>query len=113
MPIPKDLNSYAMFFYNKGQMYIPNPNIFGSEMIMVRLPPEALSADNGSYHEYIQDFRLTQTQWKALDHKKLRCDDKHTSMERNINTTACISAFLEKECNCSMALRGSKSYKIR
>ena len=113
MGIHNDLHVYMLFFYNMGQMNIPNPKIFGRDMITLRLPPEALSADNGSYHIFTQDFQVTQTHWRALDHDKLRCDDKHSSMQRNINTSACITEFLENESNCSMALRGSKSNNIR
>ena len=93
-------------------MYVPNPKVFGSDFIRINLPSEALSADNGS-HKYTQDFRLTQTHWKAIDNENQPCDDKHTSIDENVNTTACIVDYLEKESNCSMVLKGSKSHSIR
>ena len=94
-------------------MYIPNPKLFGSDMILMYLPVEAMSTEDGSYHVYNQDFRLTQTHWKAIDNEKQRCDDTHTSIDDSVNTSACIVDYLERESNCSMVLLGSSSPKIR
>ena len=111
--IQNDINYYEVSVYNKGQMYLPNPKIYGTETFRIQLPLEARSAVNGTYQVYKQDFRLTQIHWRALDNKKIRCDDKHTSMDKNVNTTTCIVEYLENESNCSMALSGSKSHMIR
>ena len=111
--IHDDINYYEVSLYNKDQMYLPNPKIYGTEMFRIQLPFEARSAVNGTYQIYEQDFRMTQIHWKALDNKKLRCDDTKTSTDRNVNTTTCIIEYLETESNCSMALRGSTSHIIR
>ena len=94
-------------------MLIPNPKIFGSDMISMYLPKEARYTKNGSYRVYMQDFRLTQTHWKAIDNAKQRCDDKHTSTSDNVSTSACITDYLEQKSNCSMVLMGSKSSSVR
>ena len=112
--MPKDIDYYEVALYNKGQMFLPNPKIFGTDMLRIKLPDEARSVDNGtSYNVYRQDFRMTQIHWKALDNAKQRCDDKHSSLDVSINTTACIVEYLEKEINCSMVLKSSKYHKIR
>ena len=110
--VPKDLKYYELYFYNKGQIYLTNPKIFGSEMIRIYLPVDT-PLRNGEFHVYKQDFRLTQTHWKAIDNKEQRCDDRYTSADNIVNTSACIVAFLEQESNCSMATIGSKNSKIR
>ena len=44
LKIPEDIAYYMIFFYNKGQMYIPNPTkIFGSEFLLIDLPSNALT----------------------------------------------------------------------
>ena len=109
--MPKDINHYEVAIYNKGQMYLPNPKIFGTDMIRVKLSIEPLK--NGTSQHFTQDFRMTQIHWKALDNPKQRCKEKHTSLDENINTSACIVEYLEKQSNCSMALKGSEHHKIR
>ena len=94
-------------------MFIPHPNIFGSDMIRIHLTSEDLSAQNGSYHVFKQDFRLTQTHWKAIDTEKQRCDDKQTSTDEEVDITSCIVDYLEGLSNCSMVLMGSKTPNIR
>ena len=94
-------------------MYLPNAKLFGSDMILMYLPVEAMSTEDGSYHVYNQDFRLTQTHWKAIDNEKQRCDDTHTSIDDSVSTSACIADYLERESNCSMVLLGSTSPNIR
>ena len=111
--MPRDIDYYEVALYNKGQMYLPNPKIFGTDMLRIQLPFEVRSVDNGTYHVYRQDFRLTQIHWKAIDNGKQRCDDKHSSLDESTSTSSCIVEFLEKETNCSMALKGSYHHKIR
>ena len=112
--MPKDIDYYEVALYNKGQIYLPNPNkIFGTDMLRIQLPHEARSVDNGTYHMYRQDLRMTQIHWKTLDNEKQRCDDKHSSLDVSVNTSACIIEYLEKETNCSMVLKGSKYHKMR
>ena len=111
--IPQDIHHYKLFFYNKGQIFIPNPQIYGSDMIRIHLTPDDLSAQNGLYHVFKQDFRLTQTHWKAIDTEKQKCDDKYTSTDEKVDITACIVDYLEGLSNCSMGLMGSKTPNIR
>ena len=113
LKIQDDLNYYEVSLYNKDQMYLPNPKTFGTEMFRIQLPYGATSAVNGTYQIYEQDFRVTQIHWRALDNKKSRCDDTKSSDDKDVNTSTCIVKYFEKETNCSMALKGSTSYKIR
>ena len=52
LPIPEDLDFYMLFFYNKGQMYLPNPTkLFGSEFLLIDLPDSiSQTGGNDSYH---------------------------------------------------------------
>ena len=111
--MPKDIDYYEIALYNQGQMYLPNPKIFGTDMLRIQLPFEARALNNGTFYVYKQDLRMTQIRWKALDHEKHRCNDKHSSLDVSINTSECIAEYLEKEINCSMILRGSKYHEIR
>ena len=51
LAIPEDLDFYMLFFYNKGQMYLPNPTkLFGSEFLLIDLPDSiSQTAENGGY----------------------------------------------------------------
>ena len=114
--MPEDIYHYEVALYNKDQMYLPNPKIFGTDMIRIQLPDsvrEPSLAENATKLSYRQDFRITQIHWKALDNSKQRCDDTNTSLDENMNTSACIVEYLEKMSNCSMALKGSKHNQIR
>lgn len=104
MPIPEDIMTYMVFFYNKGQMFLPNPTkLFGSEFHLFGLPEKKLT---NQY--YRQKFKLTQTHWKALNTDNQRCDDEHLSTDDNIAVTECIIGYLEGEIGCSMGLQGGK-----
>ena len=56
LAIPEDLDFYMLFFYNKGQMYFPNPTkIFGSEFLLIDLPDShSLWGEDGQYRYYKQ-----------------------------------------------------------
>ena len=80
-------------------MHFPKPdNIFGSAYIIVDirdvLLKEALN-DTGLY----QYLELERTLWKSLDTPEKKCD-----MENVVNTTKCITSFLEQTIGCSMGL---------
>ena len=109
--VPEDIDFYMLFFYNKGQMYLPNPTkIFGSEFLLIDLPDSPLASGNdGKYQYYAQDFRLTQVHWKALDYEKQRCDTKTSYRDENNLVSECIVGYLEKKIGCSMGLKGSKN----
>ena len=111
--MPRDIDYYEVALYNKDQTYLPNPKIYGTDLLRIQLPFEARHVDNGTYHVYRQDFRMTQIHWRALDNAKQRCDDKHSSLDENVNTSGCIVDFIEKETNCSMALKGSIHHEVR
>ena len=52
LAIPEDLDFYMLFFYNRGQMYLPNPTkLFGSEFLLIDLPDSIsqTTAENGGY----------------------------------------------------------------
>ena len=106
MKIPQDIDYYMIFFYNKGQMYFPNPTkVFGSEFLLIELPSDAATI----YDQYFkQKFYLTQIHWKAIDHEKQRCDDKRSLGEEENSVSECVVGYLEEEIGCSMGLYGSK-----
>ena len=115
MKIPEDINFYMIFFYNKGQMHFPNPTkIFGSDFLLMDLPNTALTQRPGNetglgkYQYFKQDFYLTQVHWKAIDHKKQRCDNKRSFVDEENSVSECIVGYLEEEIGCSMQLYGSK-----
>ena len=116
MKIPEDINFYMIFFYNKGQKHFPNPTkIFGSEFLLIDLPNTALANDpsEGKYQYFKQDFYLTQMHWKAIDHKKQRCDNSRSYKEEENSVSECIVGYLEREIGCSMGLYGSKKENKR
>ena len=120
MKIPEDIGYYMIFFYNKGQMYIPNPTkIFGSEFLLIDLPNNALthSPHNEShlakYQYFKQDFVLSNVHWKAIDHKRQRCDNTRSFMDEENSVSQCIVNYLEDEIGCSMGLYGSNKTIIR
>ena len=108
VPIFQDLKYFSVFFYNKGQMYLPNNRIFGSETLKVKLPLEALSGLDNRTTRYRREFELNQIHWKAIDSKKQRCDNEHTSQDEAVSTTECIVQYIENEVGCTMAQQGSK-----
>ena len=90
---------FMILVHNKGQMHFPKPdNIFGSDYVIVDIRDILLEEklnDTGLY----QYFELERTFWKSLDTPEKRCDMKNT-----VNTTKCMTNFLEQTIGCSMGL---------
>ena len=104
----------SVFLSNKGQMYFPNPTtIYGSEFFYLKPPPELATIIHKTnyqlYHYYSQNFRLSQTEWKAVDQETSRCEEKHIYSEKTKSVAECIVGYLEQEIGCSMGLHGSQS----
>ena len=99
-------DTFYIFIYNKGQMYLPQyEKAFGSEFLKVRLPHDRSERKESTEYRYAQDFMLKRTLVKALDKDGKRCDQT----ENSGNTTKCISEYLEREIGCTMHLHGSNS----
>ena len=55
LAIPEDLDFYMLFFYNKGQMYFPNPTkLFGSEFLLLDLPDSTTQTGEDGHYQYNQ-----------------------------------------------------------
>ena len=52
---------------------------------------------------YDQGYRLERTHWKILDTQDQRCDKGSL----RVDTTTCITRYLEKTIGCSMGLHGT------
>ena len=50
---------------------------------------------------------ITKTHLKSLDQPNLRCNQEHV----NINTSACIASFIEKQLECNSNILGSQYSK--
>ena len=89
-----------VFLHNEDQMYIPKINkVFGSEFIYLKVDSTMMKD-----HNYVYTFyKMSQTQWKALDTSQKRCK----SDGREANTTQCLTKFLEQRIGCSMGLARS------
>ena len=100
-----------MFFYDKGQMYLPQyEKTFGSAFLTLDIPNHGFNIQdtNNSYY-YGQNYLLERTHWKALDNEEQRCDQKSNAG----STTRCITKYLEEEIGCSMGLQGSNKMLTR
>ena len=62
LAIPEDLDFYMLFFYNKGQMYLPNPTkLFGSEFLLIDLPDSISQTEGDEQYQYKQVFLSVNT----------------------------------------------------
>ena len=81
------------FIHNKDQMYLPKQDeAFGSYYIFKIFPRGKNSR---------QSYSLHRDHWKALPTESHRCDVK-----ASVNTTSCITKYMEHTIGCSMGMRG-------
>ena len=90
-----------IFAYNNNQMFLPNNDkIFGSHSVKVDSPA---NYKDGGVNSYYQEFDISRTRWMNLDQAESRCSP-HKS---EVNTTKCITEYLENRIGCSMGLQGT------
>ena len=85
-----------MFFYDKGQMYLPQyEKTFGSAFLTLDIPNHGFNIQdtNNSYY-YGQNYLLVRTHWKALDNEEQRCDQKS-------NAGSTTRAPIHKKIKCN------------
>ena len=96
MAIP-DYHYHLQFYvHNKAQMYLPRQDgAFGSFYFFKKLPPyNVLTYDN---------YLLERTHVKTLNTQNQRCDEENSG----VDTTTCITKYLEQTVGCSMGLHGT------
>ena len=95
---------FIIFAYNSNQMFLPHHNkIFGSHYIKIDSPSKFEDVKTSLVGKnYYQEFEISRTHWLKLDHSDLRCNPRG----REVNTTKCITEYLEANIGCSMGLQG-------
>ena len=85
-------------------MYMPKINrVFGSEFMYLKVDSALMKEKSNPGNHVYQYYKMTQTQWKALDTPQKRC----TYDNKEANTTQCLTHFLEHRIGCSMGLARS------
>ena len=83
-------------------MYPPKiDKIFGSDLIHHNVDDSLRKVRASSF--YVQSYKIMMTQWEALDSPTKRCNNDASEL----NTTMCLTQYLEHEIGCSMGLAGS------
>ena len=101
--IGEDFGLY-IFLHNKDQMYVPKINrVFGSEFMYLKVDSALMKEKSNPGYYVHQNYKMTQTQYKALDTPLKRC----TYDNKEANTTRCLTHFLEQRIGCSMGLARS------
>ena len=77
-------------------------NVFGSAHQVITLT--ARGCHRWQKKKFSTTVYITKTQIKALDQPTQRCNEEST----NVNTSACIAKFIEKELGCNAMILGSQ-----
>lgn len=97
MKKPQDLDKFAFFIHNKGQMYfIKQDKPFGSYYFPLAMPSDKKVI-------WIANYELERTHWKTLNTENERCDET----DSEANTTKCITRYIEQSVGCSMGYHGT------
>lgn len=89
--------NFLYFVHNKGQMYFPKQDgSFGSFYFYKDVATK-------NPRKYFQTYRLERTHHKTLTTENQRCHEGTT----RVDTTICITRYLEETVGCSMGLYGT------
>ena len=86
-------------------MFVPNGRaVFGSATAIVRTDSFGQGCSNINSVKFSQVIYMTRTHLKSLDQPTQPCNQENV----NVNTSACIAMFIEKQLGCKSLILGSQ-----
>ena len=98
----ENYDSFRVYLHNKNQVITEKTDdIFGQKDIPINVGNQLRNSVQFGY--YSKEYKIKRTHWKAMDKPEKKCSEETTE----VNTTVCITNYIEQTTGCSMGLYGS------